>query len=184
MSWLYQLTNCVRRSVVRRYGIGVPTRLPSRALGANRKWRGRLAPRYARPGCRYAEVATAMPVIHSGTGSYSNGATGRPPPAAPAATQVRISFAPAPARARGIHQPDEDFDIPGRHPLQHFGIPLRVFDHPQLVHEGRSVVVDDPDVGPIRQPTTLIHTPQGPLRRPAPAPQLDDEGGGWVPLTC
>jgi crotonobetainyl-CoA:carnitine CoA-transferase CaiB-like acyl-CoA transferase len=56
----------------------------------------------------------------------------------------------------------------------------RVFDHPQLVHEGRSVVVDDPEVGPVRQPTTLIHTPQGPLRRPAPAPQLDDAGRGWA----
>jgi crotonobetainyl-CoA:carnitine CoA-transferase CaiB-like acyl-CoA transferase len=54
-----------------------------------------------------------------------------------------------------------------------------VFDHPQLVHEGRSVIVEDPEVGPVRQPTTLIHTPQGPLRRPAPAPQIDDTGGGW-----
>ena len=44
-----------------------------------------------------------------------------------------------------------------------------VLDHPQLVHEGRSVVVDDPQVGPVRQPTTLIHTPQGPLRQPARA---------------
>ena len=57
----------------------------------------------------------------------------------------------------------------------------QVFDHPQLVHDGRSVVVDDPVVGPVRQPTTLIHTPEGPLRRPAPAPRLDDAAAGdWA----
>ena len=52
----------------------------------------------------------------------------------------------------------------------------QVLDHPQLVHERRSVVVDDPEVGPVRQPTTLIHTPQGPLRQPAAAPRLGDAG--------
>jgi crotonobetainyl-CoA:carnitine CoA-transferase CaiB-like acyl-CoA transferase len=55
----------------------------------------------------------------------------------------------------------------------------QVLDHPQLIHEGRCVVVDDPDVGSVRQPTTLIHTAHGPLRRPAAAPRLDDAGGGW-----
>lgn len=54
----------------------------------------------------------------------------------------------------------------------------QVFDHPQLVHEGRSVVVDDADVGPVRQPTTLIHTPDGPLRRTGSAPRIGDEEGG------
>ena len=58
----------------------------------------------------------------------------------------------------------------------------QVLDHPQLVHDGRSVVVDDPQVGPVRQPTTLIHTPQGPLRRPAPAPRIDDTRSGWPHL--
>ncbi|ORA12718.1 CoA transferase [Mycobacterium arosiense ATCC BAA-1401 = DSM 45069] len=50
----------------------------------------------------------------------------------------------------------------------------QVFDHPQLVHDGRSIVVDDPEVGPVRQPTTLIHTRRGPLRCPRPAPRIDD----------
>ena len=58
----------------------------------------------------------------------------------------------------------------------------RVLDHPQLVHDGRSVVVDDPEVGPVRQPTTLIHTPRGPLRQPAPAPRIEDAGSGWPTL--
>lgn len=54
----------------------------------------------------------------------------------------------------------------------------QVLDHAQLVHERRSVVVDDPEVGPVRQPTTLIHTPQGPLCQPTPAPRLGDAGEG------
>ncbi len=54
-----------------------------------------------------------------------------------------------------------------------------VLDHPQLIHEGRSVVVDDCEVGPVRQPTTLIHTARGPLRQPTAAPQLDDAAQDW-----
>ncbi len=57
----------------------------------------------------------------------------------------------------------------------------QVLDHPQLVHESRSVVVDDPHVGLVRQPTTLIHTPQGPLRQPSPAPRLGDTGAASHP---
>ncbi len=56
----------------------------------------------------------------------------------------------------------------------------QVLDHPQLVHEGRSVVIDDPSAGPVRQPTTLIHTERGPMRRPGAAPRLDDVGGNRV----
>ena len=55
----------------------------------------------------------------------------------------------------------------------------QVFDHPQLIHDGRSIVVDDPDVGPVRQPSTLIHTPNGALRHPSPAPRLGDGADGW-----
>jgi len=54
----------------------------------------------------------------------------------------------------------------------------QVLDHPQLVHECRSAIIDDPEVGPVRQPTTLIHTPQGPLRQLTPAPRLGDAGRG------
>ncbi|OBI14749.1 CaiB/BaiF CoA-transferase family protein [Mycobacterium sp. E2497] len=55
----------------------------------------------------------------------------------------------------------------------------KVLDHPQLIHDGRSTVVDDPEVGPVRQPTTLIHTQQGPIRQPAPAPRLGDTRHSW-----
>jgi len=56
-----------------------------------------------------------------------------------------------------------------------------VFDHPQLMYEGRSTVVDDPEVGPVRQPSTLVHTQNGPLGRPTPAPRLGADAGIWAP---
>ncbi|GAT17554.1 CaiB/BaiF CoA transferase family protein [Mycolicibacterium thermoresistibile] len=55
-----------------------------------------------------------------------------------------------------------------------------VFDHPQLLHEGRSTIVEDPEVGPVRQPSTLVHTKGGPLGQPLPAPRLGDASGGWL----
>lgn len=55
----------------------------------------------------------------------------------------------------------------------------QVFDHPQLLHDGRSTVIEDPDVGPVRQPSTLIHTAEGSLRQLSPAPRLGEAGDGW-----
>ncbi|MCW2831622.1 MAG: frc 14 [Aeromicrobium sp.] len=52
----------------------------------------------------------------------------------------------------------------------------QVLDHPQLVHDGRTVEVLDPTDGPVRQPTTLIHTPAGPLSTPRSAPRVGDAG--------
>ena len=48
-----------------------------------------------------------------------------------------------------------------------------VFDHPQLVHDGRVITVDDPALGPVRQPSTLAHVDERPMRQPGPAPQLN-----------
>ncbi|OBI44862.1 CoA transferase [Mycobacterium sp. E796] len=55
-----------------------------------------------------------------------------------------------------------------------------VFGHPQLVYEGRSTLVEDPGVGLVRQPSTLVHTQNGMLRRPSPAPRLGNDGGIWA----
>jgi crotonobetainyl-CoA:carnitine CoA-transferase CaiB-like acyl-CoA transferase len=46
--------------------------------------------------------------------------------------------------------------------------------HPQLAHDRRIVVGDDPDLGPVRQPSTLVHTDGEALRPPAPAPRLGE----------
>ena len=49
-----------------------------------------------------------------------------------------------------------------------------VLDHPQLIHDGRVISVDDDVLGPVRQPSTLIHHNDAPLLIPAPAPALND----------
>lgn len=71
------------------------------------------------------------------------------------------------------------FDINPNVTAELFRAGPAVFDHPQLVHDQRSVVVVDPELGPVRQPSTLMHTPDGPLRQPSPAPRLGDGGVEW-----
>jgi crotonobetainyl-CoA:carnitine CoA-transferase CaiB-like acyl-CoA transferase len=53
-----------------------------------------------------------------------------------------------------------------------FRSPQDSLDHPQTAHEGRAATVVDPDLGPVRQPSTLIHADGKPLTelRPAPRP--------------
>lgn len=48
--------------------------------------------------------------------------------------------------------------------------------HPQLLHDGRTTVFQDPDLGPVRQPSTLVHDSGQPLSPPRPAPRLDEHG--------
>jgi crotonobetainyl-CoA:carnitine CoA-transferase CaiB-like acyl-CoA transferase len=78
-------------------------------------------------------------------------------------------------RERTLADWRERFDANPNLSAELFRAGPQVFDHPQLVYEDRSVIVDDPAVGPVRQPTTLIHTPDGPLGRPRPAPRIGDE---------
>jgi crotonobetainyl-CoA:carnitine CoA-transferase CaiB-like acyl-CoA transferase len=57
---------------------------------------------------------------------------------------------------------------------EQFRTPETALDHPQLVHDGRAVTVDDPDLGPVRQPSSLVHAggcPLAPIRR---APRLGE----------
>jgi crotonobetainyl-CoA:carnitine CoA-transferase CaiB-like acyl-CoA transferase len=52
-----------------------------------------------------------------------------------------------------------------------------VLDHPQQVHEGRSVVFDDPQLGPVRQPATLVLVGGRAITPPRAAPQLGADPG-------
>jgi crotonobetainyl-CoA:carnitine CoA-transferase CaiB-like acyl-CoA transferase len=47
-------------------------------------------------------------------------------------------------------------------------------DHPQTAHDGRAVAVTDPELGPVRQPSTLIHADGKPLTTLRPAPRLGE----------
>jgi crotonobetainyl-CoA:carnitine CoA-transferase CaiB-like acyl-CoA transferase len=52
-----------------------------------------------------------------------------------------------------------------------FRSPQDSLDHPQTAHEGRAATVVDPDLGPVRQPSTLIHADGKPLTELGPAPR-------------
>jgi crotonobetainyl-CoA:carnitine CoA-transferase CaiB-like acyl-CoA transferase len=49
-------------------------------------------------------------------------------------------------------------------------------DHPQLRHDHRIAVADDPEYGRVTQPSTLVHENEMPLSPPGPAPRLDEHG--------
>ena len=57
---------------------------------------------------------------------------------------------------------------------EQFRTPDEALDHPQVVHEGRVVTVDDPDLGPVRQPSTLVHAAGRPLTAIRRAPRRDE----------
>lgn len=46
------------------------------------------------------------------------------------------------------------------------------FQHPQLQHDGRVVTIEDPELGPVTQPSTLVHIDGQPMSTPTSAPKL------------
>lgn len=55
-----------------------------------------------------------------------------------------------------------------------FRVGAQALDHPQLQHEGRVVVVDDPEHGKVRRPAALVFADDKPISEVRPAPQLDE----------
>lgn len=55
-----------------------------------------------------------------------------------------------------------------------FRAPDESFDHPQVVHDGRAAVVEDPELGPVRQPSTMVHSAGRPLTELRPAPRAGE----------
>jgi crotonobetainyl-CoA:carnitine CoA-transferase CaiB-like acyl-CoA transferase len=60
---------------------------------------------------------------------------------------------------------------------EQFRTPDDALAHPQIEHEGRVVIVDDPDLGPVRQPSTLVHAGGAPLTDIRRAPRLGEHAG-------
>jgi crotonobetainyl-CoA:carnitine CoA-transferase CaiB-like acyl-CoA transferase len=58
---------------------------------------------------------------------------------------------------------------------EQFRTPDEALDHPQVVHEGRAVTVHDPDLGPVRQPSTLVHAAGQPLTAIGRAPRVNEQ---------
>jgi crotonobetainyl-CoA:carnitine CoA-transferase CaiB-like acyl-CoA transferase len=64
----------------------------------------------------------------------------------------------------------ENLDLSG----ELFRSPKDSLDHPQTAHEGRATTVLQPELGPVRQPSTLIHADGKPLTPLRPAPRLGE----------
>jgi crotonobetainyl-CoA:carnitine CoA-transferase CaiB-like acyl-CoA transferase len=64
----------------------------------------------------------------------------------------------------------ENLDLSG----ELFRTPEDSLDHPQTAHEGRAATVIDPELGPVRQPSTLIHVDGRPMVVLRPAPRLGE----------
>jgi crotonobetainyl-CoA:carnitine CoA-transferase CaiB-like acyl-CoA transferase len=64
----------------------------------------------------------------------------------------------------------ENLDLSG----ELFRTPEDSLDHPQTAHDGRATTVVDPELGPVRQPSTLIHADGAPLTDLRPAPRLGE----------
>ncbi|HXO83741.1 MAG TPA: CoA transferase [Mycobacterium sp.] len=64
----------------------------------------------------------------------------------------------------------ENLDLSG----ELFRSPADSLDHPQTAHEGRAANVIDPDLGPVRQPSTLIHADGKPLTQLRRAPRIGE----------
>jgi crotonobetainyl-CoA:carnitine CoA-transferase CaiB-like acyl-CoA transferase len=60
-----------------------------------------------------------------------------------------------------------------------------VLEHPQLVHDGSTVEIDDPERGPVRQPGPQFVMRATPAELKGPAPLLDDgAGASWTARTA
>ena len=67
---------------------------------------------------------------------------------------------------------------------EQFRTPDEALAHPQIECEGRAVTVDDPDLGPVRQPSTLVHAGGAPsLRSAGPRGRASTRArsAGWPP---
>jgi crotonobetainyl-CoA:carnitine CoA-transferase CaiB-like acyl-CoA transferase len=64
----------------------------------------------------------------------------------------------------------ENHDLSG----ELFRSPVDSLEHPQTVYEGRATTVTDPELGPVRQPSTLIHADGRPVTQLRPAPRVGE----------
>ena len=52
----------------------------------------------------------------------------------------------------------------------------KLLDHPQIVHNGQATVIEDPVLGPVRQPAPLVRFLDDPITLDRSAPALDEQG--------
>ncbi|GAB2857423.1 CaiB/BaiF CoA transferase family protein [Nocardioides pacificus] len=58
-----------------------------------------------------------------------------------------------------------------------FLTPDQAFEHPQIVHEGRVITLEDPEVGPVTMPSTMVQSQGQALTELRPAPRVGEHDG-------
>lgn len=77
-------------------------------------------------------------------------------------------------QARTLAEWEQVFEVNHDLSAELFRSPDESLDHPQVVQEGRVVSVTDPELGPVRQPSTLIHSDGKPLTTLRPSPRIGE----------
>ncbi|MBF6472439.1 MULTISPECIES: CaiB/BaiF CoA transferase family protein [Nocardia] len=77
-------------------------------------------------------------------------------------------------RARTYAEWEQVFDRNPNISAQGFRSPAEALNHPQLQHEGRVAVIENPELGPVRQPSTMIQVDGHALVPLRPAPRLNE----------
>ncbi|NYI75524.1 CaiB/BaiF CoA-transferase family protein [Nocardioides panzhihuensis] len=85
---------------------------------------------------------------------------------------------------RTLEEWQHTFETNGDVSAETYRSPTGSFDHPQVVHDKRVVVVEDPELGPVRQPSSLLHTADGPLARFLPAPRVGEHADELTALAA
>ncbi|MFI0961315.1 CaiB/BaiF CoA transferase family protein [Streptomyces sp. NPDC021080] len=62
------------------------------------------------------------------------------------------------------HNPDVSAEI--------FRTPIGAYDHPQVQFEGRALTIDQPGIGPVKQPAPVVFAEGKPIHVPGPAPAV------------
>jgi crotonobetainyl-CoA:carnitine CoA-transferase CaiB-like acyl-CoA transferase len=88
------------------------------------------------------------------------------------------------AREKSSADWDRIFDQDGDVFAERFRAGTAILEHPQLVHDGMTVTLEDPERGPVRQPGPLVKAARTPAQL-RPAPRLDEHRNallerGWA----
>lgn len=76
--------------------------------------------------------------------------------------------------ARTLAEWEEVFETNHDISAEQFRTPEQGLSHPQVIHDGRVLTINDPELGSVRQPSTLVHSAGSPLTIPGPAPRVGE----------
>ena len=82
----------------------------------------------------------------------------------------------AAVRSKTLEEWSKVFDAEPDVWAENFRSGTELLHHPQMVHDGQTLVIEDPQRGPVLQPGPLVKMEKTPVRLSTPAPGLDEHG--------